>query len=141
MDDRISTLRMRKSDEIRMTLLAVGTSVALARELVRYALTNWNFGGSLIDDAILVMSEIATNAVNAAPGHHIRIRVTTLDGAPLLECWDPVPALPLPRDAGADAVSGRGLAIITAYAADTGVRPSATGEGKIFWALMPAPMR
>jgi anti-sigma regulatory factor (Ser/Thr protein kinase) len=121
-----------------MTLLAVGSSVALARELVRYALTRWGYDRSVIDDSILVMSEIATNAVNAAPGRHIRIRVTTYNGAPLLECWDPAPELPLPRDVGADAVSGRGLAIIAAYAEDTGARPSATGQGKIIWALMPS---
>ncbi|MEU9020887.1 ATP-binding protein [Actinomadura sp. NPDC048394] len=120
-----------------MTLLAVGSSVALARELVRYALTHWGYDRSLIDDSILVMSEITTNAVNAAPGHHIRIRIATYNGAPLLECWDPAPELPLPRDAGADAVSGRGLAIVAAYAQETGTRPSATAQGKIIWALMP----
>jgi anti-sigma regulatory factor (Ser/Thr protein kinase) len=138
MNDQVPTVQIPKSGEIRMTLLAVGSSVALARELVRYALTNWGYGRSLIDDSILVMSEITTNAVNAAPGHHIRIRITAHEGAPLLECWDPAPGLPLPRIAGADAVSGRGLAIVAAYAEDTGVRPSATGKGKIIWALMPA---
>jgi hypothetical protein len=38
-----------------------------------------------------------------------------------------------------DALNGRGLAIVAAYAKDTGVRPSANGIGKIIWALMPAP--
>lgn len=146
MDDRVPTLQMPKSDEIRMTLLAVRSSVALARELVRYALTNWGYERSLIDDSILVMSEITTNAVNATPGHHIRIHITTHNGAPLLECWDPALELPLPRDAGTHALNGRGLAIVAAYAAGTGVRPSANGIGigigigigKIIWALMPS---
>ena len=46
--------------------------------------------------------------------------------------------LPQADDAALDAISGRGLAIIAAYSKDTGVRPSATGEGKIVWALMPS---
>ncbi|MFD0688838.1 ATP-binding protein [Actinomadura fibrosa] len=121
-----------------MTLLAVDSSVALARELVRYTLTNWCYGRTLVDESILVMSEIATNAIKAAPGRHIRIRIAVLGGAPLLECWDPAPGVPVPRDAELDDVSGRGLALVAAYAKDIGVRPSGTGIGKVVWALMPA---
>ncbi|MFA1545578.1 ATP-binding protein [Actinomadura chokoriensis] len=115
------------------------SSVSLARELVRYALTRWGCGRDLIDDSTVVMSEIVTNAVEAASGHLLRIRVALDSGAPVLECWDPSPELPRVSAAGLDALSGRGLAIIAAYAKDTGVRPSATGEGKIVWALMPVP--
>ncbi|WUI02150.1 ATP-binding protein [Spirillospora sp. NBC_00431] len=75
--------------------------------------------------------------LNAAHGHGLRIRVTLRDGAPVLECWDPSPELPRASSAGLDALSGRGLAIVAAYAKDTGVRPSANGVGKIVWALMP----
>jgi len=45
---------------------------------------------------------------------------------------------PLPRRASETSESGRGLAIIAAYARDAGTRPAATGQGKIVWALMPA---
>lgn len=138
MNDQVSLLQMPKSDEIRMTLFGVDSSVALARELVRYALTNWGCDRDLIDDSTVVMSEIVTNAVEAARGHALRIRVMLHTGAPLLECWDPSPELPRACAAGLDALSGRGLAIIAAYAKDTGVRPSATGIGKIVWTLMPA---
>lgn len=57
---------------------------------------------------------------------------------PLLECWDPSPDLPTPAPPSLTAESGRGLAIISAYAKETGTRPSATGVGKIVWAQMPA---
>ncbi|TDD95629.1 ATP-binding protein [Actinomadura rubrisoli] len=123
--------------EIRLTLLAVPSSVALARELVRYSLTNWGYGQALVHDSALVMSEIVTNAVSAARGHPIRIRCAVHDGAPLLECWDPSPALPAHRYTATTAESGRGLAIITAYAKRAGTRPSTTGQGKIVWARMP----
>ncbi|MFI0371176.1 ATP-binding protein [Actinomadura sp. 1N219] len=120
-----------------MTLLGVRSSVSLARELVRYALTNWGCGRSLIDDSVVVMSEIVTNAVEAAHGRTLRIRIALQEGAPILECWDQSSELPRACAAGLDALSGRGLAIIAAYAKDTGIRPSANGVGKIVWALMP----
>ncbi|MBE1530958.1 ATP-binding protein [Actinomadura algeriensis] len=120
-----------------MTLLAVESSVVLARELVRYALANWTIERAAIDDSVVVASEIVTNAVNAAFGREIRIRVAVQAGAVLFECWDPSPELPRVREAGPDDLGGRGLAIVAAYAKDTGVRPSATGVGKVVWALMP----
>ncbi|TDC63663.1 hypothetical protein E1200_21845, partial [Actinomadura sp. GC306] len=82
--------------EVRLTLLAVPSTVVLARELVRYALTNWGFSREAINDATLVMSEMVTNAVAAVPGHQIRLRCALCEGAPLLECWDPSPELPIP---------------------------------------------
>lgn len=138
MKDQTPAVQMLKSGEIRMTIQGEESSVGLARELVRYALANWGFERSLVDDSTVVMSEIVTNAVEAAKGHALRIRIAVREGLPLLECWDPSPELPRRCDAGLDALSGRGLAIIAAYARDTGVRPSATGQGKIVWALMPA---
>ncbi|MFF4239668.1 ATP-binding protein [Actinomadura geliboluensis] len=124
--------------EVRLTLLAVPSTVVLARELVRYALTNWGFSREVINDSTLVMSEIVTNAVTAARGREIRLRCALEDGTPLLECWDPSPDLPAPAPPSLTAENGRGLAIVSAYAKETGTRPSATGVGKIVWAQMPA---
>ncbi|GAA4316505.1 anti-sigma regulatory factor (Ser/Thr protein kinase) [Actinomadura luteofluorescens] len=124
--------------EVRLTLLAVPSSVVLAREFVRYTLTNWGFGREVIDDASLVMSEIVSNAVAAAPGHRIRLGCALREGAPLLECWDPSPGLPVRCPPSPTSENGRGLAIVTALAKETGTRPSATGEGKVVWALMHA---
>ncbi|QKW38450.1 ATP-binding protein [Actinomadura sp. NAK00032] len=123
--------------EVRLTLLAVPSTVVLARELVRYALTNWGFSREVINDSTLVMSEIVTNAVTAARGREIRLRCALEDGTPLLECWDPSPDLPNPAPPSLTAENGRGLAIVSAYAKETGTRPSATCEGKIVWAQMP----
>ncbi|URN06357.1 ATP-binding protein [Actinomadura madurae] len=124
--------------DVRLTLLAVPSTIVLARQLVRYTLTTWGFDRDVVSDSTLVMSEIVTNAVAAAPGRRIRRRCTLQDGAPLLECWDPSPDLPAPSPPSLTAESGRGLAIISAYADETGTRPSTTGEGKIIRARMPA---
>ncbi|NDU71581.1 ATP-binding protein [Actinomadura sp. DSM 109109] len=122
--------------EVRLTLLAVPSSVVLARELVRYTLTNWTFDREVIDDASLVMSEIVSNAVAAAPARRIRLRCALWEEAPLLECWDPCPDPPVRCAPSLTAESGRGLAIVSALAQETGTRRSATGEGKVVWALM-----
>lgn len=134
---------------VRLTLLSVPPTVVLARELVRYALTHWGFTRDVINDSPLVMSEIVTNAVTAAPGWQLRLRCALYEGTPLLECWDPSPERPTPSPPSLTAENGRGLAIVSAYAKRTGVRPSATGagkgegksegkgEGRIVWAQMP----
>lgn len=80
--------------DVRLTLLAEPSSVVLAREMVRYALTRWNYDREVIYDSMVVMSELVTNAVAAARGRHIRIRCAVENGSPLLECWDPSPAGP-----------------------------------------------
>lgn len=123
--------------EVRLTLLAVPSTVVLARELVRYALTNWGFDRDVINDSTLVMSEMVTNAVTAARGRRLRLRRALCGGTPLLECWDPSPGLPAQRTPSLMAENGRGLAIIHAYAKETGTRPSATGEGKTVWGKCP----
>ncbi|WP_141583712.1 ATP-binding protein [Actinomadura sp. WMMA1423] len=137
MNDQRPVLQIPEPGEIQMTVQGEEASVRLVRELVRYALINWSYGRVLVDDSAVVMSEIITNAVNAAKGHELSIRIAVHEGAPLLECWDPSPELPRACEAGLDALSGRGMAIIAAYAKDTGVRPSPTGQGKVVWALMP----
>ena len=125
------------TQEMRLTLLAEPSSVVLARETIRYALTNWGYHLDLVQDSMVVISEIVTNAVVAARGHKIQLRCAIHLDAPLLECWDPSPELPIPRDAPETAENGRGLSIITAYAKEVGTRSSATGQGKVIWALMP----
>ncbi|GAA3943558.1 hypothetical protein GCM10023085_26850 [Actinomadura viridis] len=137
MNDQERTTSTSSNAEIRLTLLAEPSSVVLARELVRYALTAWNFQGDLVHDSMLVMSEIVTNAVAAARGSQIRLRCALQNQALLLECWDPCPALPISRVTTTTDENGRGLTIIAACAKEVGIRPAATGQGKIIWALMP----
>ena len=87
MNDQMPVVQIPKSGEIRMTIQGEEASVRLARELARYALINWGYERSLVDDSAVVMSEIVTNAVEAAAGRALRIRIAVHEGAPLLECW------------------------------------------------------
>lgn len=124
--------------EIRIELLADLTSVGRARKAVREALSGWGYDTDLVHDATVVASEIVTNAVAAAPGQGIRLRCAVYQGAPVVECWDPSAALPAAYPAGELGETGRGLAIVGAYAKQHGVHIPSGGPGKFVWALMPA---
>lgn len=91
-----------------------------------------------VDDALLIVSELVTNAVRyGAPDIVLgldvlgdRIRIEVSDGGERL----PVVA-PGPPDV--DRASGRGLFIVAATAADWGVARLAGSSGKLVWAEVP----
>ncbi|ARP74404.1 ATP-binding protein [Streptomyces pluripotens] len=89
-------------------------SVRLARLHVRRHLTLWNWTGD-IEDAVLVTSELVTNAVlhGRAPGHELWLRLAELeDGGLLVDVSDPVPAFPEPGGRKVGGESGRGLLLV-----------------------------
>lgn len=126
------------SPEMLLDLPAEPSSMPVARKTIRKTLIAWGYELPLVHDCTLVISEIVTNAIAAAPGRRVHLRCAIHNGAPLLECWDPSPELPTARPGFHTAETGRGLTIIAAYAKETGTRPSPTGTGKVVWAQMPA---
>ncbi|MFG2812335.1 ATP-binding protein [Streptomyces sp. NPDC048410] len=107
-------------------------SAGVTRRLVRTALTAWAMH-DLADDAVLVASELVTNAVQHARRRSIRVvveritpsmvRVAVADFSP------PLPEPCTPNDCGE---SGRGLVVVMALATNWG-----TDErrwGKVVWA-------
>jgi hypothetical protein len=87
-----------------------------------------------MDDAGLVVSELATNAVvHAGSPFSVSVRC---DGSAIrisVHDWDAT--LPVLRDGGPTAISGRGLHLVSMLARDWGVEPSP--EGKTVWAELP----
>jgi anti-sigma regulatory factor (Ser/Thr protein kinase) len=91
-------------------------------------------GGSLLDDATLLVSELVTNAVRYGgppvvlavdcdgEGLHVRVR----DGSP---------TLPVPRAPTLDAESGRGYLLLDLLSERWGVEPESrtAGGGKEVW--------
>ncbi|MEU5275540.1 PAS domain S-box protein [Streptomyces asoensis] len=108
---------------------ATPASVPEGRAFLHKALTSWNCSDTA-DDALLLLSETLTNAVQHSEGPvglHLHRTATDLT----VEVSDRSPQLPQPRVAVEDAESGRGLLLVRALAADWGVRP--TDEGKTTW--------
>jgi histidine kinase-like protein len=83
------------------------------------------------DDAQLVVSELATNAVVQA-GSPFSVSVRYDGSAIRIAVHDWNPMLPLVRGGGRTAVSGRGLHLVSMLARDWGVETSP--DGKTVWA-------
>ncbi|GAA3441656.1 ATP-binding protein [Planomonospora venezuelensis] len=116
-------------------LPAVPASVREARSLVRRRLAEWG-AESLIDDCVLVVSELVTNAIRHA-GAACALRLGGGEGHVHGELFDPGAGAPRMRGAGPEATGGRGLQIVDALTADWGVTWPPSG-GKIIWFVLGA---
>ena len=123
-------------EQFRREVLAVPSSAGLLRDLTEVQLAKWGGGASLTEDAVLVVSELATNSIRACPGHLIALVLRTIPGALIIEMHDSSNAPPRQRRASAADVGGRGLEIVDHLAELWGTHWPA-GGGKIVWAKLP----
>ena len=115
-------------------------SVKIAREFTRGTLQNWSMP-ALADDAVLVVSELVTNALRygaASQCGRLAIWLRLLAQPPYLMCLvtDPSRDIPLRRQAGSGDATGRGLQVIECYCNRWGWHLLDEG-GKVVWALLP----
>ena len=115
-------------------------SVALARRRVRDHLADWGHGPDdpAPADAVLLVSELATNVVRHGPllEREFEVAVTALaDGSCLIEVSDEGQLEPRLRLVGDWEESGRGLHLVETVAAAWGVW-SRGRHGKTVWALV-----
>jgi anti-sigma regulatory factor (Ser/Thr protein kinase) len=126
----------------RVLLAAQPASVSAARRFVRRLVDEAAVDGvtdDLVDDAILVASELVANAVLHAGGP-IGLDVEVDDGPPArlrIEVSDESPVAPTIRDYGSGASTGRGLALVARLAARWGV-DAGEPSGKSVWAELVA---
>ncbi|MEU6989801.1 ATP-binding protein [Streptomyces sp. NPDC046465] len=116
-------------------------SVSLARTRVREHLAAWGHTADrgAFDDTVLLVSELATNAVlhGVVVEREFEVAVTVLaDGSCFIEVSDDSPAEPVPRTSGTwDDESGRGLRLLDTVAEAWGVWRRGR-YGKTVWALV-----
>ncbi|MCF1594364.1 ATP-binding protein [Streptomyces muensis] len=115
-------------------------SVGRARAALREQLAIWHIEGELVDRAALLLSELATNAVNAktAPGREIQVRFVLTGRELRVEVADASDEQPMMRHASNDDESGRGLQLVAALADSWGVEPRDI-VGKVVWARLMLP--
>lgn len=129
----------RLPENCRRSVLATAASVGLLRDVTETFLRKYGLD-HVIDDSRVIVSELATNAVNAVPGTVVVLDVRLLQDRPelLIELWDQSSRRPVQVPAGPDDETGRGLAIVGGLAADWGVRYPPNG-GKTVWATLKVP--
>ncbi len=110
-------------------------AVREARRFVVETLLTWGCV-DLADDAALVVTELATNALlHARSG--FTVTITALQPGVRISVRDKSGLLPARRQAAQTAPSGRGLSLVESIASDWGARP--LPDGKVIWAdLRPA---
>lgn len=126
MSRRVSRSAPKPFDQV---LLPDPSSVAAARGLVRELLDGAG-RNDLLDDAVLLVSEIVTNALIHA-GSSIRVRGRVDEQGIRVEVGDAGPHRPALRDYADAAGTGRGLALLVELVDDWGV--VAEDVGKTVW--------
>jgi anti-sigma regulatory factor (Ser/Thr protein kinase) len=115
-------------------------SVGVARRNARELLSEWDTSHETCDNAVLVISELVTNALTHTASEWIVCRLRAAGVRLHIEVEDqnrgltlPAPRRPEPDDQG-----GRGLLLVGVLSSDWGVRDTADGSGRIVWAVLPS---
>jgi len=115
-----------------MTLPTASRAVRLARQATRDALVTWRLA-YLEETAVLLVSELVTNAVRHARGSDpITLELQAAGTWLRIEVQDADPRWPRPRTPAEFDGSGFGFVLVDALAGKWGVRETATG--KAVWA-------
>lgn len=112
------------------------TSPAMARRFVTQTLRAWNLG-RVLDDALLIASELATNAVTHAESP-CRLRLSLTDTSLRIDVTDTGQGTPEPQPESFTEEHGRGLHLVAALTTAWGL-DVIPGEGKVVWAELPRP--
>jgi anti-sigma regulatory factor (Ser/Thr protein kinase) len=127
----------RTGRRVQLTLPAVSHAARLARRATRDALAAWQLG-YLEETAVLLVSELVTNAVRHARGTGAVTLELRSAGAWLrMEVQDADPQWPQPRTPADCDESGFGFVLVDSLAGRWGVRE--TPQGKAVWAELRQP--
>ncbi|MEU1468262.1 ATP-binding protein [Streptomyces sp. NPDC005761] len=123
-------------------LPALRTSARAARDTVRSRLRDWKLPGDTCCDAVLLVSELTTNAVLHTGSGHVLCGLTLAGDERRLriELHDEgsTPVRRPEHHAGPDEEGGRGLLLVQQLADSWGSARSTRGEGKVVWAELTA---
>jgi anti-sigma regulatory factor (Ser/Thr protein kinase) len=130
---------MSESTSRHVRLAALPSAVPWARRVLRHMLREWQLE-TVSDPALLLVSELVTNAVQAAekvavldPASQpmVSLTVELSDTSLLIKVWDGSPGLPILREADVTGDRGRGLLLVD-FLADAWGHHDAD-QGKVVW--------
>jgi anti-sigma regulatory factor (Ser/Thr protein kinase) len=115
----------------RISLAAGPAAAAAARSQVRAAIYAWNIP---IDPevAVLLTSELVTNAIRHEASGKIMLTITCVCGLLRVDVYDTSHSAPVPVDAPGDAETGRGLMLVTTLSTDWGYHLTSVGKSVYF---------
>ncbi|MFC6062694.1 ATP-binding protein [Streptomyces ochraceiscleroticus] len=128
--------------DIEWRLPRSARSVGRARTLLAAQARSWKVPDEIADTAVLLLSELMTNAcrhAHVSPGRELRARALVRAGTLCIEVADASSAQPEPRVAGPGDESGRGLALVAALADAWGAEPRPYRIGKTVWCELRLP--
>ncbi len=126
---------MPLTDAAETVFPAVPESVSAARRFTRAALRRHSIAPETIDIAVLLVSELATNAiVHAASDIRLRVRVSEDVRVEVCDASSDAPAV---GSGDSERESGRGLELVTTLADGWDWAPRA--EGKVVWFALARP--
>lgn len=107
-----------------------------ARRFVRLVLEQWRVPAEAAETALLIVSELVTNAVQHAASPNVTLCTSLTARTLLLRVVDDHPHRPLLlRPCDSDDETGRGLLIVKTFATSYGQHPTSTG-GTAVWATL-----
>jgi anti-sigma regulatory factor (Ser/Thr protein kinase) len=117
--------------ECRVQLTTGPAAAAEARRQVRAAICAWDVA---VDPgvAVLLTSELVTNAVRHDQGGTVMLAITCSWGQLRVDVHDTSCSLPVPVDASADAETGRGLMLVATLSAEWGFYRTPGGKVVFF---------
>jgi anti-sigma regulatory factor (Ser/Thr protein kinase) len=118
------------SSEREIELAPDPASVRKARDFVRTQLRDLGFLES-VDDGILVVSELASNAIASAPETPYSVTVRVGAGHPVIEVHDCSPDLPKKGEPDFMSERGRGLHVVDELCAGWDCVPSSCGKAVV----------
>ena len=115
----------------RVRLPAGPAAAAEARSQVRAVICAWDVPVDP-DVAVLLASELVTNAIRHEPGETIMVAISCSDGQLRVDVHDTSCSFPVLVDVPADAETGRGLMLVATLSAEWGVYRTPAGKAVYF---------
>ena len=137
-DDDIAILIARVVEDsaqrtAELQLSPTAAAVPEARHFTAARLSEWSLPASVADDAVLIVSELVTNAfVHGRPPIALRLRQTPYELA--IEVDDGDSTMPRKLRAGPEDLHGRGVALVARISNRWAAR--ATENGKTVWSTL-----
>ena len=116
---------------VNRAFTASPSALASVRSWVRDVLRDWVVAEPTVDDAVLLTSELATNAVQHARSA-FDVTMTRQANAIRVAVADDSQRLPSLRENVPYGEGGRGLLIVEAVSSEWGAEP-VPGDGKVVW--------